>query len=134
MFILREAIRSARRFVKAPVWQGYINLPPDVPETDDDLNKLITSKASNLHHPVGTAAMSAADASYGVLNPDLRVKGVAGLRVVDSSAFVSPLRVALLHICPINGFIQPYIPCAHTMVATYIFGERGADLIKQAWS
>jgi GMC oxidoreductase len=96
MFILREAIRAARQFVRAPVWIDYLNLPPDVPQTDAKLNKLIASSAFNLHHPVGTAAMSAKDASYGVLDPDLRVKGVAGLRVVDTSAFVSPCYLAHL--------------------------------------
>ena len=74
MFIMREAIRAVWRFVRAPVWKDYLNLPPDVPQTDADLNKYIASNSANLHHPVGTVAMSAKD---GVLDPDL--KGVAGL-------------------------------------------------------
>lgn len=114
MFIMREGLRAVQRFVGAPAWKSYLNFPSYVPQTDTELNQFITSNAGNLHHPVGTAAMSAKNASYGVLDPDLRVKGVSGLRVVDSSAF-------------------PFVPCAHTMLASYVFGERGADLIKQAW-
>ena len=96
MFIMREAIRAVRRFVRAPVWKDYLNLPPDVSQTDAELNQFIASNSSNLHHPVGTAAMSAKGANYGVIDPDLRVKGVAGLRVVDASAFVSFMSLALL--------------------------------------
>jgi len=46
-------------------------------------------------HAVGTAAMSPREASWGVLDPDLRVKGTVGLRVVDASAI-------------------PYVPAAHS--------------------
>jgi choline dehydrogenase-like flavoprotein len=40
-------------------------------------------------HPVGSAAMTAKNAGFGVVNPDLTVKGVKGLRVIDASVFVS---------------------------------------------
>jgi choline dehydrogenase-like flavoprotein len=43
-------------------------------------------------HLVGSAAMSAPDADYGVVNPDLRVKGVTGLRIVDASVMVRRLK------------------------------------------
>lgn len=95
MFIMREGLRAVQRFVGAPAWKSYLNFPSYVPQTDTELNQFITSNAGNLHHPVGTAAMSAKNASYGVLDPDLRVKGVSGLRVVDSSAFVSPSRLSI---------------------------------------
>jgi choline dehydrogenase-like flavoprotein len=99
VFIMREAIRAVRRFVRAPVWKDYLNLPPDVPLTDAELNKVIASNSGNLHHPVGTAAMSAKNADYGVVDPDLRVKGVAGVRVVDASAFVSVFSQLIYGIC-----------------------------------
>ncbi|KAJ7187861.1 alcohol oxidase [Mycena filopes] len=66
-------------------------------------------------HPVGTAAMAAVDASYGVVDPDLRVKGLRGLRVVDASVF-------------------PFIPAAHTQAAVYVVAERAADLIRAAFA
>jgi len=46
-------------------------------------------------HAVGTSAISQCGASWGVLDPDLRVKGTKGLRVADASAL-------------------PYVPTAHS--------------------
>lgn len=91
MFIMREAIRSAQRFVEAPVFKGYLDagLYKGRSRSDEELNEFIRTNTTNLHHPVGTAAMSARNADFGVVDPDLRVKGVSGLRVVDSSVFVS---------------------------------------------
>ena len=48
-----------------------------------------------MFHAVGTAAISQRGDSWGVLDPDLRVKGTKGLRVVDASAF-------------------PYVPTGHS--------------------
>jgi choline dehydrogenase-like flavoprotein len=114
--IMREAIRSAQRFVGAPTLADYILAPISVNDTasDTELDAFIRDHATTLDHPVGTAAMSAVDADYGVVDPNLRVKGLHGLRVVDASVF-------------------PFIPPAHTQAAVYLFAERAADLIKAAF-
>ena len=57
--------------------------------------------------------MSAYGAPYGVVDPDLRVKGTAGLRVVDAS-------------------VIPRVPTAHTQGPIYLFAEVAADFIKLA--
>jgi choline dehydrogenase-like flavoprotein len=54
--------------------------------------------------------MSATNAPYGVLNPDLRVKNTVGLRVVDASALVR-------------------VPSVHPQGFIYIFAERAAAII-----
>ncbi|KAJ7237049.1 aryl-alcohol oxidase [Mycena haematopus] len=116
IFILRESIKRAYRFVEAPVWEDYIIAPTlDLLNMSTDaLDEFIRNNASPSWHLVSTAAMSAKDASYGVVNPDLLVKGASGLSIIDAS-------------------IIPFIPSAHTQAAAYVVGERGADLVKERW-
>jgi choline dehydrogenase len=63
---------------------------------------------SQFHHQCCTAPMGP------VLDPRLRVRGVAHLRVADAS-------------------VMPTIPGAHTQAPAYMIGEKAADLIKQDW-
>ncbi|KAG6902090.1 hypothetical protein C0995_004441 [Termitomyces sp. Mi166 len=112
--IMREAIRSARRFIAAPAWSNYTISLLSNATTDAELDEYIRNNAASIFHPVGTAAMSPEGADYGVVDPDLRVKGVTGLRVVDAS-------------------VLPVVPAGHTQAATYVFAERASDLIKEFW-
>lgn len=112
--VLREAIRSARRFVAAKAWDNYILTPLSNATTDEELNAFIRQNAVSFFHPVATAAMSPKDADWGVVDPKLLVKGVKGLRIVDAS-------------------VAPSLPSAHTSAPVYAIAERAADLIKAAW-
>ncbi|KAG6827853.1 hypothetical protein H0H92_010243 [Tricholoma furcatifolium] len=114
LITMRSAIRAVRRFAQAPAFADYVISLQDTAETDEELEEFIRGTAITVSHCVGTSAMSPKDASWGVVDPDLKVKGVRGLRVVDSSAI-------------------PLVPAAHSQVATYVFAERGADLIKGDW-
>ena len=96
MAVLRQAIKLAVNYTTAPVWSGYVmgpapNLATALNSTNLDaaLNTYIAQSANSIWHPVGTSSMSPASASWGVVNPDLTVKNVAGLRIVDASIFVS---------------------------------------------
>ncbi|KAG6895509.1 hypothetical protein C0992_000919 [Termitomyces sp. T32_za158] len=85
---LRESVKKSIRFVSAPAWKDYVIRPGGGLEnvtTDDDLDKFILDSVSPGMHGVGTAAMSAKGAVHGVVDPDLRLKGASGLRVVDAS-------------------------------------------------
>jgi len=53
---------------------------------DDELRHDIRQRSATVYHPCGTCAMGS-DPQSSVLDPDLRVRGVSGLRVVDASAF-----------------------------------------------
>ncbi|KAF7376495.1 Aryl-alcohol oxidase [Mycena sanguinolenta] len=81
MLIMREAVRSAQRFVAAPNMADYIISAFSINQTasDAELDAFIRNNAGTLYHPIGTTAISAPDAAYGVVNPDLTVKGSGGL-------------------------------------------------------
>ncbi|KAG5308959.1 DHGL dehydrogenase, partial [Pseudoatta argentina] len=67
-----------------------------------------------IYHPVGTAKMGPPTDPTAVVDPRLRVYGVAGLRVIDAS-------------------IMPTICSGNTNAPVIMIGEKGADLIKQDW-
>lgn len=87
--VVRESVRAARRFMSAPAWDGYLLQELTTASTDDELNEFIRQTAGSFFHPVSTASMSPVGAGWGVVDPDLKVKGVVGLRVVDASVAVS---------------------------------------------
>jgi len=57
--------------------------------TDAEILSYARSNANPGLHLVGTAAMSPVGAKWGVVDPDLKVKGAHGIRVVDGSVWVS---------------------------------------------
>lgn len=69
---------------------------------------------TQLHHQCGTAKMGPASDPGAVVDPALRVYGVSGLRVADTS-------------------IMPTITGGHTMAPAYMIGEKAADMIKDTW-
>jgi choline dehydrogenase-like flavoprotein len=90
--VLTEAVKAAHRFVSAPVWNSYIIAPfSQSANTTSDaaIRDYIQQQASTFRHPVGTARMAKLSDSDGVVGPDLLVKNVSGLRIVDASVFVS---------------------------------------------
>lgn len=107
IFTMREAVRSARRFLTSSAWEGYIIAPVENFTTDAELDQSIRAQTALISHPVGTAAMSSKNAKYGVVDPDLRVKGVTGLRIVDASVFVR-LFIVLILILQLINFHCPY--------------------------
>ncbi|KAJ6588451.1 hypothetical protein B0H19DRAFT_207092, partial [Mycena capillaripes] len=117
IFGLREAVKMTHRFLNATAWKGYILSPLNnlsIGATDNEIETYLRANAAPNGHVVATASMSARGAKYGVVDPDLTVKGVKGLRVVDAS-------------------VLPYLPTGFTMTTTYLFAERVSDMIKADW-
>ncbi|KAF7363145.1 Aryl-alcohol oxidase [Mycena venus] len=116
LLAIRDGISLAERFVSAPTWSGFVGaMTPNLANLSSaDLETAIRNMAAPNLHMVGTAGMSARGAAYGVVDPDLQVKGAVGLSVIDAS-------------------VVPIVPSAHTQAGTYAFAERGSDLLKQRW-
>lgn len=91
MLFAREGFRRIREFLSARAWDGFVlgELPITANATTDELDAFVKQNALGAFHPVSTLAMSAREAKYGVVDPDLKVKNVKGLRVVDASVMVS---------------------------------------------
>jgi choline dehydrogenase-like flavoprotein len=91
ILIMVEAIKAAKHFLTAPAWDGYIIRPNGGLEnitSDEQLADYVRTTGGTAFHPVGTCSMSPKGSSHGVVDPDLRVKNVAGVRVVDASILV----------------------------------------------
>ncbi len=89
--------------------RGRELFPGDGAETDEDLHADLRKRIELLYHPVGTCRIGAGDEA--VVDPELRVHGVEGLRVADAS-------------------VMPLIPGGNTNAPTIMIGERAADLIR----
>ncbi|MFY9178242.1 MAG: GMC family oxidoreductase N-terminal domain-containing protein [Venatoribacter sp.] len=82
-------------------------------KTDQDWEQFIRNVTGTNYHPVGSCRMGQ-DAATSVVNERLKVHGLEGLRIVDSS-------------------IMPYIVNGNTMAPSIMIGEKGAAMIKEDW-
>lgn len=86
------AIKAARRFAETAPWDGFVIErfgPVGTAKTDEEIMAAARGAARSIYHPTSTARMSPLNATWGVTDPQLRVKHVSGLRIVDASTFVS---------------------------------------------
>ncbi|MDZ4174782.1 MAG: GMC oxidoreductase, partial [Hydrogenophaga sp.] len=85
--VAADSLRVTRHIVAQPAMAKYKpeEFKPGVQyQTDDELARLAGDIASTIFHPVGTTKMGSADDPLAVVDSHLRVRGVAGLRVVDA--------------------------------------------------
>jgi choline dehydrogenase-like flavoprotein len=111
---LIAGIRLARRIAaEAPMseWIGPEVFPGPGMTSDDDLSVALRATHQTVYHVSGTCRMGAADDVMAVCDPQLRVRGVDGLRVVDASIF-------------------PSIPSVNPVGTIMTVAERAADLIR----
>ena len=102
-----------KRLVGVRAWDGFIVGPTPAlgnTSTDAELEAYVRAGASSVFHPTGTAAMSPKCAHWGVVDPDLKVKGVEGLRIVDGSVLVSiTIRVETAYLMLYSRFRRMHI-------------------------
>jgi choline dehydrogenase len=108
----------ARDYASAAPLSGIVAgelAPSDAVLSDQEVRDYIRASVSTLYHPTGTCAMGGdsplhAARQPSVVDPQLRVRGVTGLRVVDASVF-------------------PTLPRGNTNAPVIAVAERAADLI-----
>jgi choline dehydrogenase len=114
MQVLLHGIRLARKLADMPAFVPFNDgeLVPGLGSSDADLREFIRNAASTVWHPAGTCKMGY-DAQA-VVDPQLRVHGVEGLRVADAS-------------------VMPTIVSGNTNAACIMIGEKAADMILAAY-
>lgn len=102
--LLREGVKLARKLVTLPAFKSYIIQPLNNATTDDEIDQFMRNGVVGFSHPVSTCAMSPRGAKHGVVDPDLRLKGAEGLRIVDASVLVcaEPFILPLLRLTMIR--------------------------------
>jgi len=105
-----EAAKLSRDILAQPAFDAYRGKPvfPEMaPQNDAQWEAFIRRKAETIYHPVGTCRMGRD--GHAVVDSELRVHGIAGLRVVDAS-------------------VMPALPSGNTHAPTVMIAERAAAL------
>ena len=112
--VLIGGMKLARRLLRTPPLAPYFAeemLPGPGVTTDDELLDFARSYGASCYHVMGTARMGPASDPTAVVDDELRVRGIAGLRVADAS-------------------IMPSMPSANICAATMMIAEKAADMIR----
>ncbi|MFT7722692.1 MAG: GMC family oxidoreductase N-terminal domain-containing protein [Roseateles sp.] len=86
--VAADSLKLTRRIVAQPALAAFKPeeyKPGPQYQTDEELARLAGDIATTIFHPVGTCRMGRTDDEHAVVDPRLRVRGVAGLRVADAS-------------------------------------------------
>ena len=86
--VIRDGLRMAREvFAQAPLQRfGVVESAPGKDKLSDaELDAHIRATATTVYHPLGTCKMGGARDDSAVVDPELKLKGIDGLRVVDAS-------------------------------------------------
>ena len=104
---IMEGVRAGLEIANQPALREHIKAPHIVPKSnaDSDIWEHIQKETQTLYHPTSTCAIGP------VVDSDLKVHGVDGLRVVDAS-------------------VMPSVVRGNTNAPTIMIAERGADLIR----
>jgi choline dehydrogenase len=106
--ILLDGARLARRLLETEPLARHVReelLPGPQARSDEELTAVLRENAQTLYHPVGTCALGT------VVDPELRVRGLSGLRIADAS-------------------VIPRVPRGHTNWPTVMVAEKAAGLLR----
>jgi choline dehydrogenase len=112
--VLLSAMRLARRLLASDALKPYYDredIPGPHVQTDDELLDVAKQRGTTTFHPMGTCKMGPSTDPGAVVDDNLRVHGLEGLRVIDAS-------------------IMPTMLSANLNAATMMIGEKGSDMIR----
>lgn len=108
-----EGLRQARRLLHSAALAPYVasdEAPSAQLQSDEELLQFARERGSTAWHFMGSCRMGAVDDATAVVDPQLRVRGIAGLRVADAS-------------------VMPAMPSGNTGAPTMMIAEKAADLL-----
>lgn len=111
---LREGVKMMRQVAEQPALGPYRKeelYPGKDVQSDDQIDAWIRKHAETIYHPVGTCKMGAAGDDMAVVDAELKVRGIEGLRVVDAS-------------------VMPTLVGGNTNAPTIMIAEKAADMIR----
>ena len=111
---LREGVRMMREVARQPALDPYRSeelFPGEDIQSDEAVDAWIRSVAETIYHPVGTCRMGADGDPMAVVDAQLRVHGIKGLRVIDAS-------------------VMPTLVGGNTNAPTIMIAEKAADMIR----
>jgi len=112
--VLIAAMRLARRILKSKPLEPYYDyedFPGDKVESDDEMLAAAKDRGTTTFHPMGTCRMGPDSDPTSVVDDELRVHGLEGLRVADAS-------------------IMPMMLSANINAATMMIADKASDFIR----
>ncbi len=111
---LRQSVKLVREILAQPAFDPYRGeelFPGWQVQSDDEIDEWLKMAIETCYHPVGTCKMGASTDPLSVVDSELRVHGLTGLRVVDAS-------------------IMPSIVSGNTNAPTIMIAEKASDMIR----
>ena len=112
--VLVDGMKMGRDIINSSVmdkYRAYEMNPGDKVQTDTDWLQFARENGQTTYHVIGTCKMG--QDPMAVVDDNLRVRGITGLRVIDAS-------------------IMPTVPSGNTNAAVIMIAEKGADMVKAA--
>lgn len=116
--IMIEGVRMARQILASSNFDGFNGhevLPGEEAQTDEEILEFIREKSESIYHPIGTCKMGLATDPMAVVDNELNVHGISGLRVVDAS-------------------VMPTLIGGNTNAPTVMIAERAVEFIRNKQS
>ena len=114
LVVLLEGVKRLREIFRQPAfnaWRGVELAPGPKAQSDADIEAWIRATADTVYHPTSSCRMGGTADPLAVLDNQCRVRGVAGLRVVDASSL-------------------PRVTSGNTAAPVYMLAERIADVLR----